>query len=356
MADTQKKINVGLVGYGMAGQIFHAPMIQEVEGLELVCIRESKEPNIALAQRRYPQAVITSRAEDILEDTAIELVVVATPNTSHYSLVKSALAAGKHVVVDKPFTVTTREAEELINLAQQQGKLLSVFQNRRWDSDFKTVQKVLASGALGNLVEYKAHFDRFRNTIRENTWKEDPAAGTGVLYDLGSHLIDQALCLFGPPQELFAEVRTQRAHSQIVDKFDLTLFYGPLRVSLSAGMLVREPAPRYILHGDQGTFLKYGLDVQEDLLKQGHTPATWPNWGAEPEEIWGQLTTQLQGLRLKGNVESEPGDYRAYYQNIYRALLGQEELAVKPEQAREVVKIIELALQSSQEKRVLEVQ
>ncbi|WP_181306017.1 oxidoreductase [Rufibacter sp. XAAS-G3-1] len=353
MSETQKTIKVGLIGFGMAGKIFHAPFIHLVDGLELVKIRESREENLQIARNRYPQAQITSQANDIIHDPQIELVVVATPNTSHYSLAKQALLAGKHVVVEKPFTPSVAEADELIQLAQQQQKLLTVYQNRRWDSDFKTVQKVLASGVLGHVVEYQAQFDRFRPALKGNTWKEEAAPGAGIVYDLGSHLIDQALVLFGLPQEISADVRIQRPESPVADKFEATLYYDNLRVTLSAGLLVRELSPRYTLHGNQGSFLKYGLDVQEKALNDGLLPHQTPNWGVEPEDIWGHLNTEHQGLHFMGKIESETGHYRSFYENVNQAIRGEVALAVKPEQARDVIKVVELIMQSSQEKRTI---
>ncbi|AMM50358.1 oxidoreductase [Rufibacter sp. DG15C] len=349
-------IRVGLIGYGMAGQVFHAPFVEAVDGLELTRIRESREENIRLANDRYPKAAVTANVQDILQDDDIDLVIVAVPNSAHYSLAKEALLAGKHVVVEKPFTVSSAEAEELIELAKSQGKVLTVYHNRRWDSDFRTIQKLVQQNLLGTLVEYRAHFDRFRNAVRANTWKEEEAPGTGILYDLGSHLIDQALTLFGMPKAIWADIRSQREGSQIPDKFETVLFYDKLKVVLTAGMLVREPGPRYILHGDKGSFFKHGLDVQEEALKQGLFPKALPTtWGVEPEHLWGQLNTDIHGLHFIGKVESETGDYRGFYDNVEQAIIGEAELAVKPEQARDVIRIIELAMQSSEEKRVVEV-
>ncbi|MFC6997383.1 oxidoreductase [Rufibacter roseus] len=352
MIESKDKIfKVGLIGYGMAGQVFHGPFIHSVEGLELTRIRESRAPNIALAQSRYPNATFTAQVEDIFSDPQIDLVVVATPNASHYELSKRALEAGKHVVVEKPFTATSAQADELIQLAQEKGRVLTVYHNRRWDSDFKTVQKIVKGEVLGKLVEYKAHFDRFRPALRENTWKEEDAPGSGIVFDLGSHLIDQALVLFGLPQEVSADVRVQRPNSQIADKFEATLYYDNLTVTLSAGLLVRELSPRYTLHGDKGSFLKYGMDVQEEALKNGQFPDQNPSWGVEPESMYGNLNTELQGLHFEGKIESERGDYRDYYRNVYEAISGQGALAVKPEQARNVIKVVELIMQSSQEKK-----
>lgn len=350
MTDT---IGVGLIGFGLAGQTFHAPFIANVQGLELKKIRTTNKADIAKAQQLYPKAEIVAESSALYADESIQLIVVASPNPLHFALAKEALLAGKHVVIDKPFTVTTAEADELIALSVKQGKLLSVYQNRRWDSDFKTVKKIIESGLLGDLVEYEARFDRFRNFIKPNTWKEEDQPGSGLLYDLGPHLIDQALCLFGLPEEVTGEVRVQRKYSSIVDNFTVLLHYPRLKVTLKAGMLVRGDGPRYMLYGDQGSFVKHGLDVQEEALKAGKLPGNSPAWGAEPEAIWGTLDTTYKGLELKGKIKSETGDYTGFYKNVYRAILSEEKLEVKPQQARETIRVIELAMQSSNEKRTL---
>lgn len=335
----------------MAGRIFHAPFIANVPGLKLTKIKANREESVALAKQRYPEAEVVPQEQDIFGDASIDLVVVATANATHFALAKAALQAGKHVLVDKPFTITSAEAEELIALAQEKQKLLTVFQNRRWDSDFKTVQKVLQNQLLGNLVEYEAHFDRFRNEIKPDTWKEEDLPGGGILYDLGSHLIDQALYLFGEPGEVSADVKVQRQNSKVPDYFELVLQYKNLKAILKASMLVRENGPHFVLHGTKGSFVKYGMDVQEEQLKLGNFPANATAWGVEPEQNWGTLNTDLQGLHFKGKIESEAGDYTSLYENVYKAILGQAELVVKPEQARNTIKVIELAMQSSREKR-----
>ncbi|WP_347159241.1 oxidoreductase [Pontibacter chitinilyticus] len=348
-----EKINVGLIGFGMAGQVFHAPFISRVPGFKLASIRETRPEHIALIHSRYPAAKVVNNTAAILQDEKIDLVVVATPNNTHFALAKEALQAGKHVLVDKPFTITSGEAEELIALAKQQQKILTVYQNRRWDSDFKTVKKVLESNLLGNLVTYEAHFDRFRNQIKPNTWKEENLPGSGILYDLGTHLIDQALYLFGTPQEVYGDVRTQRQDSNIIDNAEVILQYEKLKVTLKTGMLVKELGPHFILHGDQGSFVKYGMDVQEEALKAGLTPEGNATWGREPQELWGTLNTTYNGLELHGKIASETGDYTGLYENVYAAIRGERELIVTPEQARNAIRVIELAQQSSKEKRTI---
>lgn len=349
----KKTIKVGLIGYGMAGRVFHAPILTCVEGLELVKIRETRKENIDIANKRYPEAQIVSDSKEIFSDPAIDLVVIGTPNTSHHPLAKEALLAGKHVVVDKPFTITSAEANELIQVAKTAGKILSVHQNRRWDSNSKTVRKVIASGLLGNIVEFEAHYDRFRNFFRKDAWREEDIPGAGILYDLGAHLIDEAQLIFGMPKEVTGDVRIQRAGGKTTDNFEVVLHYENLKVTLKGGMLVREPGPTFLVLGDQGTFVKYGMDVQEEALKAGLTPLDTPDWGKEPEAIWGKINTEYKGLHITGKIESEIGDYRGFYENVYKAILGEEKLMVTPEQARNTIRLVELAIQSSKEKRTI---
>jgi predicted dehydrogenase len=250
------------------------------------------------------------------------------------------------VVVEKPFTTTSAEALQLIDLARRQNKILSVHQNRRWDGDFQTVKKLLDQGLLGRLVEFESHFDRFRNHQQPGAWREQEGPGTGILFDLGSHLIDQAQVLFGLPQMITADIRIQRDFARTADNFELILHYENLKVTLKAGMLVRETGPRFILHGTEGAFVKYGLDVQEEALKQGLTPSS-PGWGEEAEEHWGTLNTQVGKLHVKARIETIAGRYQAFYENIAEAINGKAELIVKPEEAMNTIRVIELAIESS---------
>jgi len=341
----RNEINVGLVGFGLAGRVFHAPVIQSVPNLKL---RKVVERHSEHSRQKYPAVQVVRDAVELFADPAIDLVVITTPNDSHFDLTRKALLAHKHVVVEKPFTNTSREAQELISLAREQNRILSAFQNRRWDGDFLTVKQILDGKLLGRLVEYESHFDRFRN-VRQPTWREEAGPGRGILFDLGSHLIDQAQVLFGLPQLITADIRVQRDGSQIADNFELILHYDNLKVTLKAGMLVREAGPRFVLHGTTGSFVKYGLDPQEDDLKAGLTPAA-PHWGEEPRERWGKLNTTIAGSHFEGQIETMPGRYQAYYQNIGDAIRGEAELAVKPEEAMNTIRIIELAMHSAKEK------
>ena len=345
-----RQVKVGLIGYGMAGQVFHAPVIAAIPGLRLAKVVERRGQT---SRERYPWVEVVREAAALLEDETIDLVVVATPNSSHFELARQALLAHKHVVVDKPFTLTAAQAQELIDLARQQNKVISAFQNRRWDGDFLTVSQIVNQGCLGRLVEYESHFDRFRNYFSpERAWRETAGPGSGVMFDLGSHLIDQALLLFGLPRRVMADIRSQRDVGKADDQFELILHYDDLKVTLKAGLLVRQPGPRFALHGTEGSFVKYGVDPQEEALKRGRSPRE-PEWGVEPAEQWGILNTRIGGLHFQGKIETAPGCYPAYYENIYQAIWGEAGLIVKPEEARNTIRIIELAVQSNAEQRTV---
>ncbi|MDH5608752.1 MAG: oxidoreductase [Cyclobacteriaceae bacterium] len=344
---------VGLVGYGLGGQVFHAPLIQSVQGLTLKTIRATNPRDVQLAGQALPGVRIVDDTAAIIHDPAIDLVVVTAANTFHFPIAKAALLAGKHVVVDKPFTITAAEADELIVLAKHTGRILTVFHNRRLVSDFLTVKKVIESGKLGPIVETEIHYDRFRNFLR-TSWKEKDEPGCGILYDLGSHLIDQSLCLYGLPRAITADLRKQRTGSQSVDHFDLRLDYDNHKVLLKSGMLVKIPGPTYMIHGQQGSFVKFGMDVQEAALRAGSLPNATPNWGEEPASQWGQLSVMDGDTEINETIKSEIGDQRRYYANVRDAMLGKATPDVLPEEARNVIRLIEWAEQSHREKRTLE--
>jgi scyllo-inositol 2-dehydrogenase (NADP+) len=352
-AAMHKTIKVGLIGFGNGGQIFHAPFITAVKTLELSTIRCTNPAHVALAKAQYPAALIVADASVIFEDATIDLVVITTPNTSHFGLAKEALLAGKNVVLDKPITIDTKEADELIALAGEKNLLLTVFQSRRLDSDFATVQKIIASGVLGEVVELESRYDRFRNYLKPGAWREEATPGSGILYDLGSHLIDQALTLFGLPEAITADLRIQRSDGKVDDNFEVILHYKTIKATVKAGMLVRDPLPRFIVLGTEGSFIKYGLDVQEEALKAGDRPHLNMQWGVEPQAIWGKLNTNVNGLHFVGQIESEVSDYTRFYKNVYNALTSNEPLLVKAAEARNVLRIIELAMQSQAEKRTI---
>ena len=334
----------------MAGQVFHAPLIQANPHLHLThIVQRHGEHSIS----KYPQAKAVCDLDTLLADDSVELVVVATPNISHFDVAARSLQGRKHVVVDKPFTITSAQADELISLSQKVERVLSVFHNRRWDGDFLTVRQILGKKLMGRLVEYESRFDRFRPALKPGAWREQALPGSGVLFDLGAHLIDQAILLFGRPDGIYADLRQQRDAAVAVDAFELRLEYPGLKVTLKAGSLVCEPSPRFVLYGTEGSYLKFGLDPQEEALKRGASPDQ-ANWGAEPEQQWG-TRTECKGAIIREKYPTLPGCYPEYYTNVYRAITKQEELAVKPEQARDVIGLIELAQQSALQKRTIPV-
>lgn len=349
-----KVIRVGIIGFGAAGQIYHAPILTCVDGLELTMIRASRPDQVALAHARYPQATVVNNNDAIINNGDIELVVVATPNESHHKLAKAAMLAGKHVVVEKPFTITTQEADDLITVSKQHHKILTVNQNRRFEGDYATIKKIINSGMLGELAEFESHYDRFRNFLRPNAWREEDTPGAGIFYDLGAHLIDQALDLFGLPITLTADLRLQRKDAKAIDNFELVMNYKNLKVTIKGGMLVREPLPRFIILGEQGSFVKYGTDVQEEALKAGGIPNKSSQWGSEPQSAWGTINTNYKGMHLVSKVETERGNYVNFYQNVYDTIVGKATLIVKPEESRNTIRIITLAIQSNIEKRTIQ--
>lgn len=349
-----REIHVGLIGYSAGGRIYNAPIIASVPGLKIVKIFERKEDNINLAKVNFPEASIVSDVKHIFQDEFIDLVVIAVPTPLHYELAYEALCNNKNVVVEKPFTVTCKEADALIQLAKDKNKILTVHHNRRFDSDFRTVEKIIEKNLLGKLVQYEVHFDRYKTEINKDSWKEQNIGGSGMVYDLGAHLIDGALHLFGLPKEITADIRTERQGGKTPDSFNIILGYDNVRAILRSSMLVREQLPHYILLGDKGSFIKYGMDPQEDALRQGILPSQCPNWGEEKESLWGTINTEVNGMHIIGKVESEKGDYRKFYENVYRTLLGEEDLKVTPIQARNTIRIIELAMESSKGKCTLQ--
>jgi scyllo-inositol 2-dehydrogenase (NADP+) len=332
----------------MASQVFHAPLIHSNPELRLTHIVERSGND---AEKKYPEVKVVRDVDTLLRDGSVQLVVVATPNTSHFEIAAASLHTGKHVVVDKPVTTASAKADALIDLARKAKRILSVFQNRRWDGDFLTVRQILREGSLGRLAEFESRFDRYRPAVNPKKWREQALAGSGVLFDLGSHLIDQALVLFGKPAIIYAEVRRQRDGAAAPDSFEVHLEYARVKAVLKAGSLVCEPSPRFVLYGTQGSYVKYGSDPQEDALKRGAIPSQ-ANWGGEKDDAWGTLA-RCNGSLQRVKYPTLDGCYPEYYTNVARAIRGEEELAVKPEQAREVIRLIELAEQSSAQKRAI---
>ncbi|QBE65897.1 oxidoreductase [Pseudoduganella lutea] len=337
----------GLIGFGLGGAIFHAPMIAAVPGLRLARIASRSAQADAL--QPYPGVQRDDTPQAMLDDPDIALVVVCTPNASHYTLARAALEAGKHVVVDKPFVLSSTEGDELVALARAKGLKLGVYQNRRWDGDFLTLRRSIESGELGEVHTYRAHFDRYAPQVKVR-WKEQAQPGAGVLWDLGSHLIDQALQLFGMPQSVTAHLSIQRDGAQVEDAFELVLDHGATKSVLHAGALVRAPGPRYQVHGTQGSFVKYGIDPQEDALKAGMRPGD-AGWGRDAPDAWATVTAVDGSQRT---VETVAGAYESFYQGMYEAIAEGKEVPVKPQEAVDVIRVIELALRSHHERRTID--
>lgn len=336
---------VGLIGYGLAGAVFHAPLIRSVSGLKLAKIVTSRREQVA---KDLPELAVAAGIEEVFSDPAIDLVVIASPSAHHYEHARAALLAGKHVVVDKPLATTSGEASELIELAASRGRVLSVFQNRRWDNDFLTVQHAIKQGWLGKVFHFEVHFDRFRPDIKAG-WREAPGPGAGILYDLGAHLIDQSLHLFGMPRAVTADIIAQREGAIVDDYFHLVLDYFPLRAILHAATLVVQPGPRFIVHGDGGSLLKYGIDGQEDALKHGQRPGD-PAWGGDPPASYGELTP-ASGTPHK--VETLRGGYERYYQALAACLENDGPPPVDPRDSRDGLIVIEAARRSAAEQRTV---
>ncbi len=338
-------LKVGLVGFGFAGKTFHAPVIRVVEGLRLTTIVQRHGGGAP--DPRYADVELVRSVDELLART-VDVVVIATPNTSHHPIAKQCLLARRHVVIDKPFTTTLTEADELVQLGAAQRRVLSVYHNRRYVGDFVTLRALLSQGALGRVTMYESHFDRFRSELRPGAWREQPLPGSGVWFDLGPHLLDQALVLFGTPQAISADIRIERDGAATDDAFDVTLHYPHMRALLRGSMLAAAPGPTFAVHGTKGSYIKYGLDPQEAALKAGREPDE-PDWDAEPSELYGELTGP-EGTRT---IPTIPSSFTRYYQNVRDAILGKAQLAVTPEQARNVMRGLELAVASSQQRCVL---
>jgi scyllo-inositol 2-dehydrogenase (NADP+) len=346
-----KPINTALCSFGMSGWVFHAPFINVNPHFNFYAVWE-RSKNIAT--EKYPEVKTYRTLETMLADDLVELVIVNTPNYTHYDFAKKALEAGKHVIVEKPFTINIEEGKELIEIAKKQNKILFVYQNRRYDSDYKTIRKVINENLLGELVEVEMHFDRFKEELSPKLHKEVPGPGAGSLYDLGAHLIDQALQLFGMPQKIFADIRIIRPMSKVEDYWELLLYYNKLRVRLKSSYVVREALPGYILHGLKGSFIKAKTDVQEITLQKGIIPGG-SDWGKEPETEKGLLHTEINGEIIREYIQSEQGNYGEYYEAVYESIRNNKPIPVTAEQGLDVIRIIEAAFRSNEEKKVNEI-
>ncbi|KUJ62668.1 oxidoreductase [Flavobacteriaceae bacterium CRH] len=343
-----QKIKTALLSYGMSGKVFHAPFLNIHEGFELL---GSWERSKKLIQEDYPAVKSYATIDELLADD-VDLVIVNTPVGTHYEYAKKVLLAGKHAVVEKAFTTTVAEAEELAKIAQEKGLKLAVFQNRRWDSDFKTIQKIIKEGTLGDLVEAEFHFDRYNPLLSPKSHKETLNDGAGILKDLGPHLIDQAVCLFGSPKSVFADIRFTRENSLVDDWIDLLLIYEDFRVRLKASFFVREANPAYTIHGKKGSFLKPRGDIQEDELKLGKKP-NLESWGTEPEIFQGLLHTEINGELVRDRVPTLQGNYFSFFDGVYDSIANNKPEPVTAQDGVKVMQIIEAAIASNAQRTVI---
>lgn len=331
----------------MAGRVFHGPLLSSVEGIQLAAVMERSSTR---ASQRYPRITTYRSLEEMLADNSLGLFVVATPSVTHFDVARQVLRAGKNVVVDKPMSVSSEQIAELIRLAAENNVLLAPFQNRRWDSDFLTVRKVLHEGSLGRLVYFESRFDRWRPTApTDRLWKEDPASG-GVLLDLGTHLMDQALTLFGKPEAVWAELLCEREWARANDGFEIRLRYAGFTATLGANSLSLPPGPRFHLRGAKGNYLKFGLDPQEAALNLV-TRIEDPQWGREPQSAWGELHVDIGGATVTQPVETLTGDYRCYYAGVRDALLGKAPPPVQAVEAWRTARMLEWAVESWEQRR-----
>lgn len=347
----QDDLRVAVIGYGLAGAVFHAPLIAATPGLQVAAIVTANPVRQAQAHRDFPAAMLLSAAEELWSDPGgYDLVVVAAPNRMHVPLALAALEAGLPVVVDKPFAASAADAERLIAAAERAGRLLTVFQNRRWDGDFLTVRALVASDALGPITSFESRFERYRPAPRADAWRELPApeeAG-GLLYDLGSHLIDQAMQIFGQPTQVYTELHQRRPGALVDDDAFVALeFPGGVTAHLWMSAVARILGPRFRVLGLRGAYEKQGLDPQEEALRTGLRPGA-EGWGAEPRERWGQLSTDLAGVHVDGAVETLPGEYEAFYRLLRDALADDGPPPVDPREALAALRVIEAARTSAQ--------
>lgn len=340
-------IQVGLIGFGLSGSVFHAPLIDRSEGMTLAAVVSSQPAKV---KGIYPQAKVYEDVETLLSDPDIQLVVVSSPNLTHYEYAAHALEAGKHVVVEKPFTNSSAEADRLIALAKEKKLLLTVYHNRRWDNDFLTISRLLDSGVLGSVSYYEAHFDRFRPEVT-GRWREQDLPGSGILYDLGSHLIDQALTLFGKPNTVWADLRKERKGSKANDYFHLVLGYSNLRVVLHSDHWYGSKARASFCTGIEAASSSTD-STRKAQLRKGSGPGD-ENWGRDNEANYGKLTTDIGGLAVSGTVETLTGSYETFYRKLADAISAGQPSPVAAEDARDVIRIIELAMESHSQGRVL---
>jgi scyllo-inositol 2-dehydrogenase (NADP+) len=335
-------IKTGICSYGMSGKLFHAPFLEAHSGFKLSAIVERNNND---SRERYPYSILYRSVEELCADTALELIVVNTPTHLHFEQAKMVLQAGKHMVIEKPFAITVKEAEELTNLAAARNLFLSVYQNRRYDGDYRAVKNVIEQNLLGEIREVEIRFDRYRPSFSGKQHKEGNMPGAGNLYDLSPHLVDQAIQLFGFPDALFADLIKMRDDVAVPDYFELLFYYPRLRVRLKATVFARESTYAHVLQGAKGTFLQQRSDMQEQQLLAGTKPSL-ESWCPAPAAPDGLLHTEINGEVIRKATTSSPGNYMGYYDEVYKALTGQGPNPVPAADGILNTRIIEAALES----------
>jgi scyllo-inositol 2-dehydrogenase (NADP+) len=343
-------IQVGLVGFGLSGKLFHAPFIacNPLFNLHSI-VTTAKE-----AGQIYHKSKILTDYQSLLKDPEIDLIVICTPSTMHFGQAKLAMLSDKHVVVEKPFAMHSTGVVEMMETSKLTAKLLIPYHNRRWDGDFLTLKHLLSEGYLGEVMEYESRFERYSPTISRAAWRFDQPEGGGTLFDLGPHLIDQTICLFGKPEAVGCRLQQQREGSLANDSFDLSLIYPQLTAHLKAGLLIREAGPRFMVHGTHGSFIKFGADPQEENLKMGKMPLS-RRFGVEPKKNFGLLNSVIHGKHFRGKYATIPGNYMGFYDDVYQAIVHGKRPEVSPEDALLCIRIIETAMQSNAEQRIIEI-
>ncbi|PEB56830.1 oxidoreductase [Bacillus pseudomycoides] len=339
-----KRIGVGIVGFGFSSTTFHIPLLQTIDEYDIRAIVSSKEE---VVKQALPTVHVVHTIGELVKRDDIDLVVITSPNTTHFPFVKEAIVHGKHVVVEKPFVVSTEEGEELIALAKKHDVVVSVYHNRRFDNDFLTIKRAIEEKEIGNVYTYEAHFDRFRPHVRDR-WREKNLPGSGILYDLGSHLIDQVLHLFGKPDAVSADVVKQRPGAETDDYFHIVLHYGVKRIILHSSSYVKHAGPHFHVHGDKGSIVKYGMDSQEEQLKSGMKPGDI-GYGEDPESNFAVLETE----EVVKRIPTEVGCYEMYYIGIRDSILHGVQPPVTAEEGLQVIRLIQLAIKSSETGRVI---